>query len=112
MAPLSRKYFYSFGLKLFAPEAPSPAVTAALAPEGMDAGKIVKTLRDEFNMTIAGGQAQAKGKIFRIGHIGYYDPMDILNSLAAVETALNKNGFPVKAGTGVGAALEILTAEK
>jgi aspartate aminotransferase-like enzyme len=110
LARATREGVKAMGLKLFAPEAPSPAVTAVCAPEGMDAGVIVKTLRDKFNMTIAGGQDQVKGKIFRIGHIGYYDPMDIVNALAAVEIALIKNGYALEAGKGVGAALKVLTA--
>lgn len=109
LARATREALQAMGLKLLAPESPSNAVTAALAPEGMDAGKIVKCLRDDFNMTIAGGQEHLKGKIFRIGHIGYYDPMDIISVLAAVETALEKNGFSLSPGTGVAAALKVLT---
>jgi aspartate aminotransferase-like enzyme len=109
MAEATRQAMKAMGLKLLAPEAPSTAVTAVYAPEGMDAGKIVKCLRDDFNITIAGGQDHLKGKIFRIGHIGYYDPMDILNCLAAVETALNKNGFKVAPGAGMAAALKVFT---
>jgi len=108
LAQATREALKAMDLKLLAPDSPSPAVTAAYAPDGMDAGKIVKTLRDDFNMTVAGGQEHLKGKIFRIGHIGYYDPMDIVNSLAAVESALIKNGQAIKPGTGVGRALEVL----
>jgi aspartate aminotransferase-like enzyme len=107
-AKATREGLKAMGLKLFAPDAPSDAVTAAYSPEGMDAGKIVKTLKTQFNMTIAGGQDQAKGKIFRIGHLGYYDPMDILNSLAAVEAALIKNGHSITPGVGLGAAMKVL----
>lgn len=109
LARATREALKAMGLSLLAPEAPSDAVTAALMPEGMDAGKVVKTLRDQFNMTIAGGQEQLKGKIFRIGHIGYYDPMDIMNSLAAVESALIQMGMKLEPGQGVGVALKILT---
>jgi aspartate aminotransferase-like enzyme len=109
MAEATRQAMKTMGLKLLAPEAPSTAVTAVFSPEGMDAGKIVKCLRDDFNITIAGGQDHLKGKIFRIGHIGYYDPMDILNCLAAIETALNKNGFKVALGSGLAAALKVFT---
>jgi len=107
-AKATREGLKAMGLKLFAPEAPSDAVTAAYSPEGMDAGKIVKALKNQFNMTIAGGQDQAKGKIFRIGHLGYYDPMDILNALAAVEAALIKNGHAITPGVGLGAAMKVL----
>ncbi len=107
LAKAAREGLKAMGLKLFAPESPSTAVTAAFSPEGMDAGKIVKTLKSKFSMTIAGGQDQAKGKIFRIGHLGYYDPMDIVNALAAVETALIENGQKLTPGVGVGAALKV-----
>jgi aspartate aminotransferase-like enzyme len=108
LAKACREGVKAMGLRLYAPEAPSTAVTAVYSPEGMDAGKIVKTLKNKFSMTIAGGQDQAKGKIFRIGHLGYYDPMDILNALAAVETALIENGHKIQPGVGVGAALKVL----
>lgn len=108
LAKSCREGMKAMGLKLYAPESPSTAVTAVYSPEGMDAGKIVKTLKNKFSMTIAGGQDQAKGKIFRIGHLGYYDPMDILNALAAVECALIEHGHKVQPGVGVGAALKVL----
>lgn len=108
LAKACREGVKAMGLKLYAPESPSTAVTAVYAPEGMDAGKIVKTLKNKFNMTIAGGQDQAKGKIFRIGHLGYYDPMDILNALAGVESALIEHGHKIQPGVGVGAALQVL----
>jgi aspartate aminotransferase-like enzyme len=107
-ARATREGVKAMGLKLFAPQSPSTAVTAVYSPEGMDAGKIVKVLKNQFNMTIAGGQEQAKGKIFRIGHLGYYDPMDILNALTAIEFALIQNGHPITPGVGVGAAMKVL----
>lgn len=110
LAKATRQALQAMGLKLLAPEAPSNAVTAAYAPEGMDAGQIVKTLKNDFNMTIAGGQDHLKGKIFRIGHIGYYDPMDIVTVIAAVESALSQHGHKVEPGVGVGAALKVLNA--
>ncbi|MBF0492733.1 MAG: alanine--glyoxylate aminotransferase family protein [Deltaproteobacteria bacterium] len=103
-----REGLKAMGLKLFAPEHPSNAVTAVYSPEGIDAGKIVKGLRDGFNMTIAGGQDAAKGKIFRIGHLGYYDPMDMVSVLAAIEITLHKNGYKLELGKGVGAALKVI----
>ena len=109
LAKATREALQAMGLELLAKESPSLAVTAALTPQGLDAGEIVKCLRDDFNMTIAGGQEHLKGKIFRIGHIGFYDPMDTVNSIAAVEAALRKNGLSVEPGKGVGAALKVLT---
>lgn len=108
LADMVRAGLKAMNLKLFAPDSPSNAVTAVYSPEGIDSGKVVKGLRNDFNMTIAGGQDDAKGKIFRIGHLGYYDPMDMISVLAAVETTLIRLGHPIEAGQGVGAALKVL----
>lgn len=108
LAEMVRQGLKGMELKLYAPESPSTAVTAAYSPEGIDSGKIVKGLRENFNMTIANGQDQAKGKIFRIGHLGYYDPMDMVSVLAAVETTLIRLGHKIQAGQGVGAALKVI----
>lgn len=91
----------AIGLKLYAPESPSNAVTAICAPDGIDSGKIVKGLRDRFNMTIADGQSEAKGKIFRIGHLGYYDAFDMVVVWAAVEKQLFDLGYKFELGKGV-----------
>ncbi len=108
LATACREGLKAMGLKLYAPESPSNAVTAAYSPEGIEAGKIVKSLRENFNMTIAGGQDAAKGKIFRIGHLGYYDPMDMVSVLSAVEMSLHQLGYKLELGKGVGAALKVL----
>ncbi|MCB1214782.1 MAG: alanine--glyoxylate aminotransferase family protein [Deltaproteobacteria bacterium] len=109
LAKAVREALKAMGLKLLAEEAPSNAVTAALTPEGINAGDVVKILKNDFNMTIAGGQDHLKGKIFRIGHIGYYDPMDMISALAAVESALVKLGVNLERGKSLGVALDILT---
>lgn len=101
MAEAIRAAAQKIGLKLFAPEAPSNSVTSIYAPEGIDSGKIVGGLRDHFNMTIANGQAHVKGKIFRIGHIGYYDMFDMVSVWTAVEKQLSDLGYQFELGTGV-----------
>ena len=108
LAKATREAAKAIGLKLFAPESPSDAITAIYGPEGMDADKIVKFLRNELNMTITGGQDAAKGKIFRIGHLGYYDAMDIITVWSAVEMALKSLGYSFTQGAGVAKAMEIL----
>ena len=81
------------GLELFSPDDDrSAVVTAVRAPEGVDSAELVLALRDRFGITLAGGQGALKGKIFRIGHIGYYDVFDITTALAAVELALAELG--------------------
>ena len=97
----------AMGLELFSPdEDRSAVVTAVRAPEGIDAGDIVKALRDRFGMTIAGGQGELQGKIFRLGHIGWFDVFDITTMLAAVELVLAELGADVERGIAVTAALE------
>nr|HDN00945.1 alanine--glyoxylate aminotransferase family protein [Deltaproteobacteria bacterium] len=93
----------AMGLELFS-MAPSEAITVIKSPEGIDGQNIVKILREKYGITIAGGQAQAKGRIFRISHMGHLDEWDMIIALAAVERALNQLGYPVEFGKGVAAA--------
>jgi aspartate aminotransferase-like enzyme len=100
----------AMGLELFSPdEERSAVVTAIRAPDGVDASEIVATLRDRFGITIAGGQGALKGKIFRIGHIGWFDVFDITTSLAALELALADAGADIERGAAVTRALEAYT---
>ncbi len=97
----------AMGLELFSPdEERSAVVTAVRAPEGIDSSEIVLALRDRFGITIADGQGPLKGKIFRIGHIGYFDVFDITNALAALELALADAGVEVGRGAAAARALE------
>ncbi|MDQ1477934.1 MAG: hypothetical protein QOE62_3163 [Actinomycetota bacterium] len=97
----------ALGLELFSPdEDRSAVVTAVRSPEGIDAGDIVKALRDRFDMTIAGGQGELQGKIFRLGHIGWFDVFDITTMLAAVVLVLSELGADIERGSAVTAALE------
>lgn len=82
--------------------------TSVMAPEGMSGGDIVKYLRNEFGIFIAGGQGKLKGKIFRLGHVGYFDRFDILTQISAVEIALKELGYEHELGNGVTAALKVL----
>src|SRR4051794_20780488 len=97
----------AMGLELFSPdEDRSAVVTAIRAPEGVDSGDVVKGLRDRFGITIASGQGDLKDKIFRLGHIGYFDVFDITTALAAVELVLADLGADIERGVAVTAALE------
>jgi aspartate aminotransferase-like enzyme len=95
-------------LKLFPKESPSNALTAIEAPAGVDGQAIYKDLRVKYGITGAGGQDKLKGKIFRIAHLGYADTFDVITAVAGIEMVLKGLGHPVKLGTGVGAAQEIL----
>ena len=97
----------AMGLELFSPdEERSAVVTAIRAPDGVDSTAVVKGLRDRFGMTIANGQGDLKGKIFRIGHIGWFDLFDITSALAAVELVLTDAGAEIERGVAVTRALE------
>ncbi|HIE64801.1 MAG: alanine--glyoxylate aminotransferase family protein [Nitrospira sp.] len=96
------------GMSLFPKESPSTAVTAIVAPEGYDGQQIYKDLRVKYGITAAGGQDQLKGKVFRIANIGYLDTFDAIMAVAAIEMVLKGMGHPLKLGTGVGIAQEIL----
>jgi aspartate aminotransferase-like enzyme len=97
----------AMGLELFSPdEERSAVVTAIRAPDGVDATEIVNGLRDRFGITIANGQGDLKGKIFRIGHIGWFNVFDITTALAAVELVLTDAGAEIERGVAVTRALE------
>jgi aspartate aminotransferase-like enzyme len=97
----------AMGLDLFSPdEDRSAVVTAIRTPEAIDAREVVKGLRDRFGMTIANGQGDLLGKVFRLGHIGWFDVFDITAMLAAVEIVLADLGADIERGVAVTAALE------
>ena len=108
LARATRAATQALGLKAIAPDSPANSLTGVFVPDGIDGGKIVKSLRDEFGVTLAGGQDQWKGKIIRIAHLGYVDTFDTIVAIAAIEMALKKFGHNVKLGAGVAAAQEIL----
>jgi aspartate aminotransferase-like enzyme len=107
LATATRAGIKALGLELFAKH-PANVVTAVKVPEGIDGGKIVKMLRDEHGITIAGGQEHLKGKIFRIAELGYADTFDVTTVISAIELTLKKLGFTLTLGAGVKAALEVL----
>jgi aspartate aminotransferase-like enzyme len=97
----------AMGLDLFSPDDDSSSiVTAVRAPDGINSDELALTLRDRYGVTLAPGQGPLKGKVFRIGHIGYYDVFDITTALAAVELALVEMGADVDRGQAVTRALE------
>jgi aspartate aminotransferase-like enzyme len=79
-------------------------VTAIRAPESADADTISDAMRRDFGCVIAPGQGPLKGKVFRIGHFGYFSELDIIRGLAALEMTLERLGHPVKRGAAVAAA--------
>ena len=91
----------ALGLKLFAPDAYSDAVTAVRVPEGIDGARLVKTMRDKYGIAIAGGQARLKGQIFRIATMGYITADDLKIGIETLETVLAEMGYKFEKGSGV-----------
>ncbi len=97
----------AMGLTLFSPdEERSAIVTAILTPDGVDARELVLALRERFGITVAGGHGELGPRMFRIGHIGYYDVFDITTALSAVEVLLVESGAEVERGAAATRALE------
>ena len=78
-------------MKLFAPDAPSAAATAVVPPEGVDSGLIVKELKSRFGAIITNGQGEMKGQIFRIAHLGFFDYLDTIALIGALEQVVHKS---------------------
>jgi aspartate aminotransferase-like enzyme len=101
----------ALGLTLFPRATPSPTVTAVVAPPGVDGDRVVHAYGEEHNITIAGGQGEMKGRIFRLAHMGYVADYDVIVGLAALERVLARLGVPVDFGAGVAAAQKLLAKE-
>ena len=104
-----RKAASALGLELFVKDDSdaSCTVTAVNGNDKFDVEQLRKILRENYKIIAAGGQQNMKGKIFRIGHMGYTHPMDILTTIVGLEMALKDIGYPVELGTGVKAAEEV-----
>ncbi len=107
MADATRAAMKALGLELFAPLAASDVVTAVKVPQGIDGEKMVKTMRDTYGVTIAGGQAELKGKVFRIAHMGFIEEFDIIAGISCLEKVLHQMGYKFELGRGVKAAEEV-----
>jgi aspartate aminotransferase-like enzyme len=106
-AAMTRAGVQALGLKLYA-SSPAAALTAIRSPEGIDSGKIIKEFRESFDAVVANGQGEMKGQIFRIAHIGYYDYLDTIGILAALEQVLARTTRQnVEFGASVRAAQEV-----
>ena len=107
LARATREAAIALGLKIFA-KSPSPAVTAIVAPDGIDGQAIYKTLWKKYGVTGAGGQDRLKGKVFRIATLGYADKYDVITAIAALEFTLRDLGYKFDMGVGVARAVECL----
>lgn len=108
LANATREGIKALGLELFAGDNASNVVTSVCVPDGVDIGPIIKRLRDDSGVTLTGGQSELKGRIFRIGHIGYVDDFDIITAISAVEKGLYEGGYNVELGKGIAAVQRVL----
>jgi aspartate aminotransferase-like enzyme len=106
LASALREGIRAIGLKLFS-DSPSYAVTPVWLPEGVEWNAFNKTLKGKYGITIAGGQEAYTGKIFRVSHLGYYDGLDMITFLSALEMTLNDCGYRFELGSGIRAAQEV-----
>jgi aspartate aminotransferase-like enzyme len=111
LARATRAGVEALGLGLFCKATPSPALTAVTTPPGLNSEQIVTAYSKTHNITIAGGQGEMKGRIFRLGHMGYAAELDVIVALAALEQVLAELGQPVDFGAGVRGAQKVF-AEK
>jgi aspartate aminotransferase-like enzyme len=102
LAAALREGVSALGLRIFS-ECPSNAVTPVWVPEGVDWKALNKALKFDSGITVAGGQDEYAGKIFRISHLGYYDDLDMVAVVGGLERALASQGFPFAIGSGVAA---------
>lgn len=113
LAEATRKGLTGMGLELFAQGCPGDSVTSVWVPPAIPEGKkIISSMRDDFGITIAGGQDQYKGKIFRVAHLGWFDELDMISVLGALEITLKKLGHPLELGKGVGQAAQSFLESK
>jgi len=107
-AAATRAGLVELGFTLFAPTAPAAAATAVAVPEGMNSGDVVKALKAKFALVTANGQGEMQGKIFRVAHLGFFDYLDTIAFLGAMEhIAKDTLGLPVKYGQAVAAAQQV-----
>jgi aspartate aminotransferase-like enzyme len=107
LAQATRAGIQALGLTLFA-KTPCNVLTSVVVPAGIDGKKIVKTLREDYGVSIAGGQGDLEGKIIRLAHMGYIERFDIIVGISALEMILKSMGYPVELGRGVGAVEKAL----
>jgi aspartate aminotransferase-like enzyme len=103
---MTREGAKALGLSLFAPTCPAAAISTLIPPDGVDSSAIVKEFRERFAAVIANGQGEMKGKMFRVAHLGYFDYMDTIAIIGALEHVLAKVQKPkhIEFGAGLKAA--------
>ena len=107
MAKAAREAVKALGLAIYS-TSPSNAVTPVNVPAGINGELLVKTMRDKYGVTVAGGQSELKGKIFRIAHLGFMENFDCIVAISALEIVLTEMGYKLEPGRGVGAVEKVI----
>ena len=108
MAKATRAAAEALGLKIFTdPSCQSNVLTAISLPANIDGEKLMKIMRDEYGVTVAGGQDKLKGKTIRIAHMGMIDEFDLITGFACLEKVLKKMGHSFELGAGIAAAQKV-----
>jgi aspartate aminotransferase-like enzyme len=110
-AAAARAGFEAMGLKIF-PHPPNNALTVVQTPANIDSDAVLEKLEKQHGLKLANGQDALKGKVIRLGHMGYIDQFDILTGLAGVELVLHELGFQVELGKGLAAAQMAFTKNR
>jgi aspartate aminotransferase-like enzyme len=111
MGAAARAGIAAMGLQNFA-ERPNNALTVVTVPPGIDGNELLKNLEKKYGYKLANGQDTLKGKIWRLSHMGYCDPFDVIGALSALELALLDAGFKLEPGAGVAAAQKALATAR
>jgi len=105
LAGATRAAVIRWGMKIF-PRAPGNAITCFVPPEGVDPSRVISLMRERFGVLISGGQGSMKGKILRVGHLGYFDFLETIGMIGCLELSFMEAGANLEPGSGVKAAVE------
>src|SRR5690625_7852029 len=109
---MTRAAMKALGVPLLTDDSVASPTVTAVKPDAFDPEALRKSVKDNFNLSLAGGQAHLKGEIFRIGHMGYCTPADVLQYISIIELGISDIGGEVELGKGVKAAQEVFLKQK
>ncbi len=107
----TRAAIQAMGLSLFA-ERPSNALTVITVPAGIDGNAVLSKMEKNYGYKLANGQDNLKGKIWRLSHMGWCDPFDVIGAISALELVLTDSGFPLTSGAGVAAFQKVIAGKQ
>ncbi len=110
LARAARAGVQGLGLSLFS-RVPADVVTAVTLPEGIDGSAVPRMMRDEYGVTVAGGQGRLKGRICRVAHMGWAGPFDVVVAISALGMVLSRLGYKADVAAAQEAAQQVLKEE-